>query len=58
MVGEIARRATGKPISQLLLDEVATPFGVPDEIYFGMPESEHHRLARLEDSEGPPRWWR
>ena len=52
MVGEIARRATGKPISQLLLEEVATPLGVPDEIYFGMPESEHHRLARLEDSEG------
>src|SRR2546422_2309169 len=24
----------------------------PDELYFGMPESEHHRLARLEDEEG------
>jgi CubicO group peptidase (beta-lactamase class C family) len=52
MVGEIARRATGKQISELLLEEVATPLGVPDEIYFGMPESEHHRLARLEESEG------
>jgi CubicO group peptidase (beta-lactamase class C family) len=52
MVGEIARRATGKQISELLLEEVATRLGVPDEIYFGMPESEHHRLARLEESEG------
>ena len=52
MVGEIARRAAGKPISALLVEEVGTPLGVPDEIYFGMPESEHHRLARLEDSEG------
>jgi CubicO group peptidase (beta-lactamase class C family) len=25
---------------------------VADELYFGMPESEHHRLARLEDAEG------
>src|SRR5213594_911984 len=57
MVGEIARRATGKPISQLLLEEVATPLGVPHEIYFGMPESEHHRLARLEDSEGAAQMW-
>ena len=23
-----------------------------DELYFGMPESDHHRLARLEDAEG------
>jgi len=52
MVGEIVRRATGTPISQLLLEEVATPLGVSDEIYFGMPDTEHHRLARLEDSEG------
>src|SRR2546429_1013041 len=52
MLGEIARRATGKPISELLLEVVASPLGVADELYFGMPESEHHRLAPLEDSEG------
>ncbi len=52
IVGEVARRATGKPISELLREEVASPLGVADEIYFGMPESEHHRLARLEDAEG------
>jgi CubicO group peptidase (beta-lactamase class C family) len=52
IVGEIVRRATGKPISQVLREDVAGPLGVADEIYFGMPESEHYRLARLEDMEG------
>jgi CubicO group peptidase (beta-lactamase class C family) len=52
LVGEIVRRATGKPISQVLREDVAVPLGVADELYFGMPESEHGRLARLEDAEG------
>jgi CubicO group peptidase (beta-lactamase class C family) len=52
IVGEIVRRATGKPISQILREEVAGPLGITEEIYFGMPESEHHRLARLEDAQG------
>jgi CubicO group peptidase (beta-lactamase class C family) len=52
IVGEIVRRVTGKPISQVLREDVAGPLGVADELYFGMPESEHGRLARLEDEEG------
>jgi CubicO group peptidase (beta-lactamase class C family) len=52
ILGEIARRATGKPVSQVLRDEVAAPLGVAGELYFGMPASEHARLARLEDAEG------
>ena len=52
IVGEIVRRATGKPISLVLREEVAEPLGIADEIYFGMPESELHRSARLEDMEG------
>jgi CubicO group peptidase (beta-lactamase class C family) len=52
IVGEIVRRATGRPISQVLREEVAEPLGVADELYFGMPASEHHRLARLEDAPG------
>ncbi|WP_101789611.1 serine hydrolase domain-containing protein [Nonomuraea indica] len=50
LVGEIVRRATGKPISQVLREEVSGPLGVADELYFGMPAAEHHRLARLEDA--------
>ena len=53
LVGEIVRRATGKPISQVLLEEVSGPLGVGDELYFGMPRSEQHRLAVLEDSHAP-----
>lgn len=52
IVGEIVRRATGKPISQVLREEIAGPLGVADELYFGVPESQLGRLARLEDQEG------
>jgi CubicO group peptidase (beta-lactamase class C family) len=53
LVGEIVRRATGKAISQVLREDVAEPLGVADELYFGMPVSEHGRLARLEDAARP-----
>jgi CubicO group peptidase (beta-lactamase class C family) len=52
IVGEIVRRATGKKISQVLSEDVAGPLGIADELYFGVPESELGRLARLEDAEG------
>src|SRR5215218_6727116 len=52
ILGEIVRRATGKPISQVLREEVARPLGIADELFFGVPESELGRLARLEDAPG------
>jgi CubicO group peptidase (beta-lactamase class C family) len=52
IVGEVVRRATGKPISQVLREEVAGPLSVDKELWFGMPASEHHRLAPLEDEPG------
>ena len=54
LVGEIVRRATSKPISQVLRQEVSGPLGVGDELYFGMPMSEQHRLAVLEDAPADP----
>ncbi|MEV0584423.1 serine hydrolase domain-containing protein [Nonomuraea sp. NPDC050310] len=54
LVGEIVRRVTGKPISQVLLEEVSGPLGIGDELYFGMPADQHHRLARLEDAPMDP----
>jgi len=54
IVGEIVRRATGKPISQVLLEAVSGPLGVGNELYFGMPRSEQHRLAVLEDAPMDP----
>lgn len=52
IVGEIVRRATGTPISQVLAEEVAAPLGVAGELYFGVPAAEQDRLAWLEDAEG------
>jgi CubicO group peptidase (beta-lactamase class C family) len=52
IVGEIVRRATGKPISQVLREDVAEPLGIADELFFSVPESELGRLARLEEAEG------
>ena len=52
IIGEIVRRATGKPISQVLREEVSGPLGIADELFFGVPEHEMGRLARLEDAEG------
>src|SRR6184192_1971765 len=54
IVGEMIRRVTGQPISQVLHDELSVPLGVEKELYFGMPRSEHHRLAVLEDTPMPP----
>lgn len=53
LIGEIVRRATGKPISQILREEVAGPLGVADELFFSVPQSELGRLARLEGGDEP-----
>src|SRR5256885_4668717 len=53
IVGEVIRRVTGKPISQLLREELCGPLGVEQELYFGMPQAEHRRLAVLEDAPMP-----
>ncbi|MEW2356487.1 serine hydrolase domain-containing protein [Spirillospora sp. NPDC029432] len=50
ILGEVVRRATGRPISQVLREEVAGPLGVADELYFGVPAAEQGRLARLEST--------
>src|SRR5213593_4892073 len=54
IVGEIIRRVTNKPTSQVLREELSGPLGVEKELYFGMPLPEHHRLAVLEDAPMPP----
>jgi CubicO group peptidase (beta-lactamase class C family) len=54
LVGEIARRATGKPMRRLLHEWVAAPLGIDGELYFGVPRTDLARLARLEDAAPPP----
>src|SRR5256885_14389506 len=53
IVGEIIRRVTGQPLSQVLNEELAGPLGIEKELYFGMPRAEHGRLAVLEDAPMP-----
>ncbi|WP_280437371.1 serine hydrolase domain-containing protein [Nocardia carnea] len=52
LIGEIARRATGKPMRQLLHEWVAAPLGLDGDLYFAVPRTDLPRLARLEDA-GP-----
>jgi CubicO group peptidase (beta-lactamase class C family) len=47
LAGEAVRRATGAPLGELLRTQVAEPIGYPDELYFGLPRPEQHRLAPL-----------
>ena len=54
LIGEIVRRAAGKPISEVLAEQVGGPLKVADELYFGMPFAEQHRLAVLEDAPDGP----
>ena len=52
VVGEIIRRATGKPIPQVLREEVTERLGVTNELFFAVPGAELRRVARLEDAPG------
>jgi CubicO group peptidase (beta-lactamase class C family) len=52
IVGEIIRRASGKPIPQVLREEVAEPLGVTNELFFAVPAAERSRIAPLEDAPG------
>ncbi|RDI51610.1 serine hydrolase domain-containing protein [Nocardia mexicana] len=54
LVGEIARRATGRPMRQLLHEWVAAPLGLDGDLYFGVPHTDLSRLARLEDAAPHP----
>ncbi|BFU47260.1 serine hydrolase domain-containing protein [Krasilnikovia sp. MM14-A1004] len=49
LVGETVRRATGRPLSRVLAEDVARPLDAERELYFGVPASQMNRLARLED---------
>ncbi|WP_283136657.1 serine hydrolase domain-containing protein [Rhizohabitans arisaemae] len=49
LIGEIVRRAVGKPISQVLREEIALPLGVDGELFFGVPAAELGRVAVLDE---------
>ena len=45
LVGEIVRRISGRSIGTFFADEVARPLDL--EMWIGLPESQHHRVATL-----------
>ncbi|MGW1343959.1 serine hydrolase domain-containing protein [Kribbella sp. NPDC002412] len=51
LVGEVVRRATGRSISAVLR-EIAEPLGIADEVYFGVPRDQQHRLSRWSSRPG------
>ena len=51
--GEILRRVDGRPIGRFLQEEICKPLGI-DGAYFGVPDSEMHRMAVLTDAPPAP----
>jgi CubicO group peptidase (beta-lactamase class C family) len=49
LIGETVRRATGRLLSWVLAEDVAQPLGADRELYFGVPETQLIRIARLKD---------
>jgi CubicO group peptidase (beta-lactamase class C family) len=51
IVGEIVRRVDGRPIQRYLQEEICHPLAI-DSLFFGVPNSELHRVAtRVPDNE-------
>ena len=46
LVGEVVKRVDGRSVGRFFADEVAKPLGL--EFWIGLPESEEHRVSRLE----------
>lgn len=62
LLGEIVRRATGRPLSRWLREVITVPLGVEDEVHFGVPNALQGRMARQEPPEAgwspePPEPW-
>jgi CubicO group peptidase (beta-lactamase class C family) len=47
LAGEIVRRVSGRPLGQVVLEDIAAPLGL-DGLFLGCPPEERHRVAPLE----------
>ncbi len=50
LVGELARRATGRPMCELLREWITAPLGIEGRLYFAAPKESLPGLARLEQA--------
>ncbi|MET7673130.1 serine hydrolase domain-containing protein [Micromonospora luteifusca] len=48
LVGELARRATGRPMRELLREWITVPLGIEGQLYFAAPKEALPGFARLE----------
>ena len=53
ILGELVRRADGRPIADFVRDELGRPLGSPD-FYFGIPDAVEPRVATVEWASEPP----
>ncbi|MFI7448269.1 serine hydrolase domain-containing protein [Nonomuraea sp. NPDC049714] len=53
LVGELARRATGPRMCELLREWITAPLGIEGRLYFAAPEESLPGLARLEEQARP-----
>ena len=53
LLGEVVRRVDGRPVDQVLAEDVCAPLGL-DSLWFGMPESAASRVARTDFIDPPP----
>jgi CubicO group peptidase (beta-lactamase class C family) len=53
LLGELVRRADGRPIARFAQEELCRPLGSPD-FYFGIPDAVEPRVATLEWVTDPP----
>lgn len=49
ILGETARRADGRPIQQIVAEEIAHPLGISDALFFGISDDAESRVATLEN---------
>lgn len=54
LVGETASRADGRPFARIIAEEIVAPLRL-DGLFFGVPESELHRVQDVEAAPPPPR---
>jgi CubicO group peptidase (beta-lactamase class C family) len=54
LVGELARRATGRSMCELLREWITAPLDIDGQLYFAVPDESLPDLARLEQQ---PRQW-
>jgi CubicO group peptidase (beta-lactamase class C family) len=55
LLGEVVRRASGRPMSEWLRDALTIPLGLEDQVYFGVPAAQVGRVAfQHPPTEAPP----